>query len=90
MGHWMFECKQISELVSQGMDCKLPLRRRIGIRFHLMMCKFCTRYQKQLHLLRDAARQLAKAGDTRRLPHGLSKDAKERMKNALRQAEPPE
>jgi len=47
----MFKCKDISHLISRSMDQKLPLRIRIGIRFHLMMCNLCLRYKKQLELI---------------------------------------
>ena len=51
INHWMFKCKDISHLISRSMDQKLPLRIRIGIRFHLMMCNLCLRYKKQLELI---------------------------------------
>ena len=36
------------------MDQKLPLRIRIGIKFHLIMCDLCLRYKKQLELIHKA------------------------------------
>jgi hypothetical protein len=54
MNHWLFRCKDITELISQSMDEKLPLRIRLGIKFHLMMCDLCSRYKKQLELIRNA------------------------------------
>ncbi len=85
----MFECKQITELVSEAMDRKLPLSRRMGIRFHLMMCKLCSRYERQLKKLREAARHLAEVGNTVQGSHRLSEDAKHRMKNKLKDVTPP-
>ncbi len=54
INHWMFKCKDISHLISRSMDQKLPLRIRIGIKFHLMMCDLCLRYKKQLELIHKA------------------------------------
>ena len=54
MSHWMFNCKKISEMVSESMDRKLPLHRRIMITVHLLMCRYCNRFKKQLLLLRIA------------------------------------
>ncbi len=54
MNHWLFRCKDITELISQSMDTKLPLRIRLGIKFHLMICYLCRRYQKQLELIQKA------------------------------------
>ncbi len=53
MRHWVFSCKQITALISLSMDTKLPLYKRMGIRFHLMMCVLCRRYQKQLLFIRS-------------------------------------
>ena len=86
MKHWMFQCEAVSKLVSESMDQKLPLYRRMGIRFHLMMCKFCTRYRKQLYLLREAARNPAKAGESDVVSCRLSDDAKARIKKELHDA----
>ena len=36
------------------MDHKLPLRIRMGIKIHLMMCHLCLRYKKQLELIHEA------------------------------------
>ncbi len=88
MSHWMFECKQITELVSEGMDRKLPLWRRMGIRFHLMMCKLCSRYERQLKKLREAARHLGEMGHSTPGAHRLSEDTKRRMKDNLKDAAP--
>ena len=54
INHWMFKCKDISHLISRSMDQKLPLRIRLGIKFHLMMCDLCLRYKKQLELIHKA------------------------------------
>jgi len=40
------------------MDQKLPLRIRIGIQFHLMMCNLCLRYKNQLELIHKAISKL--------------------------------
>ncbi len=58
INHWMFKCKDISHLISRSMDQKLPLRIRIGIKFHLMMCHLCLRYKKQLELIHKAISKL--------------------------------
>jgi len=54
MHHWMGNCKKVTQMVSESLDRKLPLHQRLGIRIHLFMCKFCSRYRKQLLILREA------------------------------------
>ncbi len=52
MNHWMMNCRKVSRMVSDSMDRKLSLYQRLGIRMHLLMCRYCYRYYKQLFFLR--------------------------------------
>jgi len=81
----MLSCKDVTKLVSESMDRSLPLGKRIGVRLHLLICRFCERYRRQLLLLREAARHLALAGETpgEPLPESLSPEARDRIRRAL-------
>ena len=50
-------CKQASRLQSEALDHKLPVAQRVGLRIHLLLCKWCRRYGKQIRFLRDAAHE---------------------------------
>ncbi len=76
----MLTCKEVSTLVSESLDHSLPLRQRMGVRFHLMMCSMCRTYKKQTLQLRDAMRTYARREPTEH----LSKEARQRIKNALK------
>ena len=52
----MRSCRDISALVSQGLDKKLSLRERFSVRLHVMMCARCRNFQKQTQFIRKAAR----------------------------------
>ncbi len=52
MKMWMFNCKEVSKLVSQSMDRELSFSKRMGVRFHLMMCRYCARFGQQLKRIR--------------------------------------
>lgn len=54
----MLNCKQASELVSRSLDQPLPWSKRIQLKFHLLICKFCMRFFKQMHGMKIAATQL--------------------------------
>ena len=75
-------CKTAARLQSEALDHKLPLRRRFGLRVHLLLCKWCRRYGKQITFLRDAAHEhpdkLAEP-----VPQKLSNEARERIKQRL-------
>ncbi|MDP2644941.1 MAG: hypothetical protein Q8P24_08375 [Desulfobacterales bacterium] len=38
------------------MDHRLPLYQRMLIRMHLLMCRYCARFRRQLMFLRDLCR----------------------------------
>ena len=59
----MLTCKEVSRLVSQGLDRRLSLRERIALRIHLAMCHGCENFSRQMQFLRRAARGLATAED---------------------------
>lgn len=52
----MLPCREVSELISQGLDRHLSCMERLRLRSHRLMCRYCRRYEKQL-LLRRAARR---------------------------------
>jgi hypothetical protein len=81
----MLSCKDVTRLLSESMDHSLPFGKRIGVRVHLLMCKFCARYERQLLLIRETVRRLAAMEDTPGEPPGetLSEKAKERIRNSL-------
>ena len=81
----MLSCKDVTQLLSESMDASLPIGKRIGVRLHLLICKFCLRYKRQLLLIRETARRLAAIDETPVLPAGelLSEEAKERIRRSL-------
>jgi hypothetical protein len=84
MNHWMFNCKEVTRRVSDSMDRRLPLLERMAIRIHLMMCRYCTRYKKQLAIMRQCLKELATREEGPAPDCRLSQDVKNRMKAAIR------
>ena len=78
----MPSCRDISQLISDGMDRNLPLRRRLSIRLHVSMCGFCHRYEKQLHLLREGVGHYADP-ERNAAEKSLSSEAKARLEKTL-------
>lgn len=81
------KCKEVTRLISESLDRELPLGRRIAVRLHFIFCRCCARYEQNLRLLREVFRlrreQPAEpAGDSP--SDSLSEDAKDRMRNILR------
>ena len=55
----MWSCKQVSRLVSQGVDRELGFADRVRLRVHLAICDGCTNFSKQIAFLREAMAKLA-------------------------------
>ena len=88
MMHWMFNCKEVSEKVSLSMDASLPVHHRMMITIHLLMCKYCNRFRKQLMILRNAVRLEKLPKDDPGQPDSLSEATRERIKKAVRELPP--
>ena len=56
MSHWMFNCKEVTRRVSESMDHRLPLYQRMLIRMHLLICRYCARFRRQIMFLRELCR----------------------------------
>ena len=81
----MKSCKEVSRLLSESMERKLSLGDRVGLWFHLAMCRLCRGFSKDLQLLRDAARQHANEveADKAVSDAALSAEARGRIKRVL-------
>ena len=75
-------CKQATRLQSEALDRNLSFPQRLGLQLHLLLCKWCRRYGKQIRFLRDAAREHP-AELAEPLPGKLSPEARERSKQKL-------
>ena len=80
----MFCCKDVSQKFSESMDRKLPFHERMFIRFHILMCKYCSRFRRQLLLLRELSRSDKIDRISQDIAAGLSLDARERIKALLK------
>jgi len=79
-------CKEATRLQSEALDHPLGLGQRIGLRIHLVLCKWCRRYGKQIGFLRAAADR--DEGHEQCLPaQALRPEARERIKRRLHEEE---
>ena len=82
--HWMYSCKDVSQLLSESMDRSLPFYQRVLMRLHLVMCKYCTRCKQHFEALRAASRHEELSGKELDASRALSSDGKERLKKFLK------
>jgi len=81
--HWMFKCSEVSRMVSESLDRRLPLVQRMGLRVHLLMCRFCARYRKQLLILRNSIRLHESSGEDTVSSVSLPEETRNRIKETL-------
>lgn len=86
MDHWMFNCKEVSQKVSESLDRKMPLVQRMLIRVHLLMCRHCARFLQQLLLMREMARYAPPVANRFDPAATLSPDARKRLDRTLKSA----
>ena len=77
------KCREMVRLLSKSMDEPMPLVMRLKKRLHFLICRWCQRYEEQLHYLRETARKFPEhADEASNVP--VSTEMKQRWKNAVR------
>ena len=54
----MLNCREVSEHASDFLDATLPFGVRLQMRLHLLMCRICREYVRQMALVVSALRRL--------------------------------
>src|SRR5438046_3113312 len=75
-------CRDASRLQSQALDTRLSFPKRIGLSLHLLVCKWCRRYGKQIRFLKCAVHEHSE-NLSEAVPQKLSAEARERIKQRL-------
>ena len=77
----MLTCKQVIDLASNGLDTKIPWPKSWKMKLHLILCKTCNQYLKQLKFIQTAAASI----DAQYQNISLSSDAQNRISAKLKQ-----
>ena len=82
----MRSCQEVARLVSESMEHRLSIWERMGLMFHLSMCKLCRGFGKDLKCLRELAQRRAAdiEADSDPGTDALSPEARERIQQALK------
>ncbi len=81
----MLSCKEVGELLSKALDQKLSFGARARLKLHLIICKRCSCYKKQLQFVaRSASRLMHSDKDKQALPP-LSDEAGKRINDSIGQ-----
>ncbi len=74
-------CREATRLQSDALDRALPLLKQVGLRIHLVLCRWCRRYGGQIRFLRRAARSHSDA--TAQATPSLTPKARQRIIDAV-------
>jgi predicted anti-sigma-YlaC factor YlaD len=74
----MMSCREVSTVVSSGPLAEQPAAVRIRVRVHLMMCRHCRRFWRQIRAL-DRSVRAALRGYEEEMPPDLPKRVAERL-----------
>ncbi len=53
----MLTCKEVTTMISSDTLARRGWRARMGVKLHLMMCRHCSRYARQLRAIAAEARR---------------------------------
>lgn len=59
----MMRCKEVAGLLASDQLTAGGFMKRVSVALHLMICKHCSRFKRQIQQLGSAARRIAKATD---------------------------
>ena len=81
----MLSCKEAIRLASEGLDRRLTLRQRIGLRMHVFACRSCSAVRGQLVSIDRIVGARLRIVDATEPGAGptLAPDAKERIRRAI-------
>ena len=79
----MLNCRDATRLLSESLDHPLPWRRRMGLWMHVSMCKYCSRFGKQIAWLRRFMRRYPQTAEQQLATEKLSSEARQRIVERL-------
>jgi len=59
----MLTCREATQLLSERQDRKLLLREQRNLQFHLLACRVCRRYGKQIKMLSQLSKEFKRFDD---------------------------
>jgi len=54
------DCKEVSRLISEGLDQTMPAPERARLRYHFVICQTCRTVEEQMKFLQRAVKAMEK------------------------------
>ena len=82
----MLSCKEATRLVSEKLDRQLPFWQRLSLRLHVLMCRGCSWYTRQVKMLDQVVGEHYRLEQSAENATLLSEEIRQRIKASLRAA----
>jgi hypothetical protein len=81
----MFCCKKAALLLSESLDHELTFWQRVNLRFHLIICRFCRLFQRDMKRFDAALRRYSQRieADAALVQIALPPEARQRILQAM-------
>ncbi len=79
LARMMIACDEATYLASKSRDNKLNFKERMNLRIHLLSCKYCLRYARDIRILDEYFQKHLEAGKH----HHLNSSEKKRIKTRV-------
>lgn len=77
-------CREVTGAIASDSLIEAPAHRRLGVRIHLLLCRHCRRYARQMRAIGQAAREVLAH------PNGERESLERLRRKLLGGPEPPE
>lgn len=79
----MITCEKAAFLISKKQDKKLSMKEDFQLRMHLLGCRFCRAYERDIGMLSDRIRQyrVAPEKESMELPHNKKQEIKHHLRD---------
>ncbi|GJL77246.1 MAG: hypothetical protein NPINA01_02350 [Nitrospinaceae bacterium] len=76
-------CKDTSPLISEMMDHRISVIKRLKIKIHLAMCEVCLYYKEQLETIRKLSKNLCREDAPVKKNEALNPETKEKIQKMI-------
>ncbi|MBK3519316.1 anti-sigma factor family protein [Carboxylicivirga marina] len=85
-GKMMISCKEATFLISKKQQDKLTRIEKIQLTFHLMMCKYCRRFERQTKFITKAIKKMNRRVEKQGVPMQMTDAQKQQLRQKLNEA----
>ena len=83
MMRMMITCEKAAWLISKSQDQKLSIREAVQLKMHLLGCRFCRAYQKDIGILTEGIREFKEKSENGQILE-MPSSGKEQIREKIR------